>query len=83
MSDYALIQIAELLAPALGIFGVGLVAVSGVALVYAIARAGSRRRMNDLEERIVQLEAAIGSSGAQRRAVGTATEKLDPSERLL
>ena len=76
MSDYALIQIAELLAPALGIFGVGLVAGSGVALVYAIARAGSRRRMNDLEERIVQLEATVRSSGARRGAVRSATDEL-------
>jgi hypothetical protein len=70
MSDYAMIQIAQALAPGLIALGVGGIVV-GVGLAIRGLAGGSRKRLNEVTERLLDLEDRV------RRLSGTTAPRVD------
>jgi hypothetical protein len=64
MSEYGIIQIVRTLVPGLIALGVGGVAV-GVGIAIKAMVGGSRKRLNDLSERVLYLEERLARSSSQ------------------
>lgn len=81
MTDYAIVQVTRALAPAVGLVGVGAIAVSLTVIFRSSLGKRSAKRLredvSEIGERLGRIERALGTSGAEeagRRAYTDVTE---------